>query len=115
LYSFTETSANGTVTQVVTRLNPETGTMEIVGQLNLGAIGKPQKSSGGGRRGVETQGDDFDYAVELLSLNPDASDEEIRVQLLRDTELGVTEVNALLDNREAYKTELKSSGVSGSW
>lgn len=113
LYSFTETSANGTVTQVVTRLNPETGKMEIVGQLNLGPIGKPMRSGGGG--GDDDGTDDFDYAVELLGLNPDASDEEIRVQLLRDTKLGISEVNALLDNREAYKTELKSSGVSGSW
>lgn len=113
LYSFTETSANGTVTQVVTRLNPETGKMEIVGQLNLGAIGKPMRGGGGGGDDEETN--DFDYAVELLGLNPDASDEELRVQLLRDTDLGVTEINALLENREAYKTELKSSGVSGSW
>lgn len=113
LYSFTETSANGTVTQVVTRLNPESGKMEIVGQLNLGAIGKPMKSSS--NSGDPKGTDDFDYAVELLGLNPDASDEEIRVQLLRDTKLGISEVNALLDNREAYKTELNSSGVSGSW
>lgn len=44
-YEFTETDRSGNVTQVVTRIN-ETGELEVVGQLNLGKIGKPMASSG---------------------------------------------------------------------
>lgn len=113
LYSFTETNSAGVVTQVVTRLNPETNKMEIVGTLNLGAIGKPKSSGGGG--GGDTEEDGYDYAIELLSLNPEATDEDLIVQLQRDTKLGQSEINALIANREAYNKEVTSSGVSGSW
>ena len=46
LFSITETDASGRGTQVVTKFNPTTNKMEIVGSLDLGIIGKPQQSNG---------------------------------------------------------------------
>jgi len=62
---------------------------------------------------------DNEYATELFTLNPDASREELKLELINSTDMSVTEINALLDVNEqqrattAGQTALTQEGVTG--
>lgn len=112
LWVTTETDRSGNVTQVTTRMNPDTGKMEIVSTLELGNIGK---GSGGGGDGNNND-EDYKYAIDIIGSFPDATDEDLKVQLMQETKLSTAEINALIDNRDSYKIEApKSSGSTGAW
>jgi len=48
VYSTTKTDSSGNVTQVLTKLNPETGKLDIISSVSFGRIDKGSKSGGGG-------------------------------------------------------------------
>jgi|GEM_PF-6312125 len=73
---------------------------------NMDANRKVKISGGGGGGTTKLDaGNEWDYAQQILDANPNATTEELKVGLLKNTKLNATEINALLDTRIINKPE----------
>jgi len=65
--------------------------------------------------GEDTDTSEWDYARTILDSNPDASDAELKTGLLENTDLSVTEINALIKERGATEDADEAKIYSDEW
>ncbi len=94
----------------ITRIKDSTG-KDLIFKNPIEKVTGKSGGEGGGGGGEGTS--EFDYGRQILEANPNASDEELKVGLLENTKLNVTEINSLIAERKA--TQVQPDVYSEEW
>jgi hypothetical protein len=82
------------------RTDPSTGEAMFIPSGGGSASGGGTSSGGGSSDSSTTGTTPFDQARDVISQNPEMTDEQIKAALLEQTDLNVSEINSLIDTRE---------------
>ncbi|MCK5211843.1 hypothetical protein KAJ89_04030 [Candidatus Parcubacteria bacterium] len=108
--SGTDAAGNSIVTFIYE--DPETGRPGTIEIVETGGVKKATGTGGGGGGDTDTEGGDWDRMEQFIKDNPNASNEELKTELLKNVnsgeiDLSVTEINARLAQRKVEQKKEK--------